>query len=384
MSSSRREFLRLAAAAGMAPPAAALARGHARAAPLGSRLRQQRPDESTVVLAGDLFLTTPFPPRLAPETEEVYGILRGSDAALANLENGLSTTGSEDLGGFRYGGAIRGAPSLVGELSRAGVTAVSLANNHTGNFGPDALLETMATLEGAGIHHAGAGRNIQEAFAPTYFDAGGRRVALLSLYSYYYNFGATDNATTTEPGIAGSRAYDVVIRMAGGFETADRDVEPYVLEPDRGGGGQSIMGPLKEDLDRMVDAVESVDDRAELTIVSVHIHWGRHTKQDLPYQQRVLARAALDAGADLFVGHGPHTLRGIEVYRGRPIFYSLGNFVLRPGRDRSAPPPDIGARSGGHEAVVARIATSAAEIRAVELVPIVIDGAGQPHLARGE
>lgn len=143
------------------------------------------------------------------------------------------------------------------------------------------------------------------------------------------------------------------------------------------------MGPLKEDLDRMTHAVRLARANADLTILSVHIHWGRHTRQDLPYQQRLLARTAIEAGADVFVGHGPHTVRGVELYRSKPIFYSLGNFVLRPGRDPAAPPPNIGSRAGGHEGLVARITISRGAITAVELVPIVMAGNGQPSLARG-
>lgn len=372
----------MAAAAGLAPPATGLIRPARAEDGLATRLRALGPQEASVVLVGDLFLTDPFPAPLPAETEEAYDLLRRSDAALANLENGLSTTGSPELGGFRYGGALRGPPSLVAELGRAGVDAVSLANNHTGNFGPDALLETMATLDRAGIHHAGAGEDIERAFAPAFFDAAGQRIGLLSLYSYYYNFGATDNAGADTPGIAGSRAYDVVLGMAGGFDTSGRDVRPYLVEPDAG-GAQAVMGPLKEDLDRMVAAIEAARDRADLVILSVHIHWGRHTRQDLPYQQRILARTAVDAGADIFVGHGPHTIRGIELYRGKPIFYSLGNFVLRPG-DTSAPPPDIDSRAGGHEGLAARVAVAGGTITGIELIPIVIAGSGQPSLARGK
>jgi len=380
LTQSRRDFLKLAAVAGLTQPAAA--RTRRLGAPLAARLRELRPDEISLALVGDLFLVNKFPDKLALATEGVYDLLRSSDAALANLENGLSTTGSPELGGFRYGGALRGAPSIVGELSRAGITAVSLANNHTGNYGPEALLETMVTLDRAGIHHAGAGEDIERAFSPTYFEAGGQRIALLSLYSYYYNFGATDNASATAPGVAGSRAYDIVLGMAGGFDTAARDIKPYLLEPDPG-GAQAVLGPLKEDLDRMVRAIGLARERADLTVLSVHIHWGRHTRQDLPYQQRLLARAAVDAGADIFIGHGPHTLRGIEVYQGKPIFYSLGNFVLRPARAAAAPAPDIGSRAGGKETLVARVAASDGRITAVELVPIVIGGNGQPRLARG-
>ena len=157
--------------------------------------------------AGDWFLTRRLSNAVGPETEAVFNVFREADAAFVNLENGLSTVGSADLGGFGQGPALRGDPALVSELTWGGFDAVSLANNHTGNFGPDALLQTIATLDTAKVAHAGAGRNIDEAFAPTYVKAGALTVAFFSNYTLYYNFTATDQATAAAPGVAVCRAY---------------------------------------------------------------------------------------------------------------------------------------------------------------------------------
>lgn len=329
------------------------------------------------MFVGDLFLMEAFPVPAAPEAAAAMEIIRGADASVANLENGLSTVGSPELGGFRYGDALRGPPRLVAELTGAGFTAVSLANNHTGNYGPDALLETMRTLDGAGIHHAGAAENIDRAFAPVYFEAGGLRVALVSVYSYYYNFRATDNATAEAPGIAGCRTYDVVVQVGPQYDTSRRDTRPYLLglEP---GPPQVVLAPLHEDLERMARAIEAARDQADITVLSVHIHWGRHTKHDLPVNQRVLAQRAVDAGADIVVGHGPHTVRGVEVYRGKPILYSLGNFVMRRSRTAAEPQAVV---PPGRQAVIARAIVARKEVRGIELLPIVIGGDGQPRLA---
>jgi poly-gamma-glutamate capsule biosynthesis protein CapA/YwtB (metallophosphatase superfamily) len=79
------------------------------------------------------------------------------------------------------------------------------------------------------------------------------------------------------------------------------------------------MAPLKEDVDRMMASVREARTRADLVVVSAHVHWGRHTKCDVPMQKRTFAHRAIDAGADLFIGHGPHVLRGLELYRGRAM-----------------------------------------------------------------
>lgn len=388
MTLSRRQFLHAATSAGALtslPLAGAAGEAVRFPGALGTTLRPARSDERVLTFGGDLFLQGPFPESLAPDTSELYAVLRGSDAAFANLENGLSTVGSPELGGFRYGGAIRGDPALVGELQRMAIRVVSLANNHTGNYGPDALRQTMETLDRAGIQHAGAGADIDGAYAARLVDLGGLRVAFLSLYSYYYHYGATDNAAADRPGIAGSRAYDVVVQLATGYDTSGRATRPYLLQQDRG-HSQVVMAPLYEDVDRMRSAVRAAKAQADLAVLSVHFHWGRHTQHDLPLQQRMFAQAAVDAGVDVFVGHGPHALRGVEVYRGRPICYSLGNLTLRPPA-RPLPQSDDAATelpAAGQQGLLLRVTASRASgLAAVELLPIVIGADGQPGLSRG-
>jgi poly-gamma-glutamate synthesis protein (capsule biosynthesis protein) len=347
-------------------------------------LRPKQPGEAVVVCTGDLFLMQPLSTPADPDAAPVFDVLRQADAAFANLENGLSTGGAAELGGFRHGGAIRGEPALAKELAWVGVKAVSLANNHTGNYGPDALLETIAALDAAGIRHAGAGRTVAEAFAPTLVKAGDLTIAFVSVYSFYYNFQANDVATATQPGVAVCRAYDVLVGSTGGLDATDRDKRPYLLhlldQPPH-----TIVAPLKEDVDRLAATVRDAADRADFTVVSAHIHWGRHTKHDLPVHQRVIAHAAIDAGADLFVAHGPHTLRGVERYRGKPVLYSIGNFILRNppaaatqggGESPAEPPP-------GQRSVIARLAIRRHTITSLELLPIVMEGRGTPRFATG-
>jgi poly-gamma-glutamate capsule biosynthesis protein CapA/YwtB (metallophosphatase superfamily) len=386
---SRRHFLKLAAAGAAAPltgAAAALSPGGAQAPAASTTkqgLRPRGPDESVVVCAGDLFLVRPLSDASSQGANAVFDVFRQADAGLANLENGLSTVGSPELGGFRHGGALRGAPGLAKELSWAGIKAVSLANNHTGNYGPDALIETMAALDAAGVKHAGAGRDITEAFAPTFVKAGNLTIALVSVYSFYYNFQANDVATPAGAGVAACRAYDVLGGSTAALDATDRDKRPYLLhrleQPPH-----VIVAPLKEDVDRLCAAVKDGADRADFTIVSAHIHWGRHTKHDLPAHQRVIAHAAIDAGADLFVGHGPHTIRGVEHYRERLILYSLGNFVLLPPTPTTERSTAASEPTTGQRGIVARIAIQRRRIVHAELLPIVIDPGTGPQFAGGQ
>jgi poly-gamma-glutamate capsule biosynthesis protein CapA/YwtB (metallophosphatase superfamily) len=390
MSASRRSFLKAAGTA-LVPLGAASAVGStgARAASTtgeqhgpAASLRPAAPDEATLVCTGDLFLMQQISTIADAATNAVFDVMRQADASFANLENGLSTLGSPDLGGFRHGPALRGAPALAADLRWAGVKAVSLANNHTGNFGPDALLETMDALNRAGIKHAGAGGTQAEAFAPVFLKARDLTVALVSAYTFYYNFQANDVAASGHPGIAACRAYDVLVGNAGGLDSAQRDTPPYVLDLLEE-SPHVVVAPLKEDVDRVCAAVKQAARRADVTLVSMHIHWGRHTKHDIPIHQRVLARAVIDAGADVFIGHGPHIVRGVERYRAKPIFYSLGNFVLMPPR-AGAPRADPAAEpSPGERAIIARIAVKKRQVTAVEVLPIVIDRTRGPRFAEG-
>jgi poly-gamma-glutamate synthesis protein (capsule biosynthesis protein) len=376
VSPSRRRFLQIAAGVSLAPPFSK---------PFEARrtieqfdVRRPANDEIVVALVGDLFLTRELS-RPDAESLAVAKVLGGAHASFANLENGLSTVGAPELGGFRQGPALRGHPSLVRELIELNLSGVSVANNHSGNFGREALVETLETLDKAGLVRAGAGRNIDEAFAPAIVTAAGRRIAFLSLYSYYYNFEANDAADAVRPGVARSRAYDVVLEVPSGYDTTQRDEPPYRIEMRRN-LPQTVMATLHEDVERMTAAIRAARTQADFVILSVHIHWGRHGRHDLPVQQQTLAHAAIDAGADVFVGHGPHILRAIEMYRERPILYSLCNFMLQPGDDRGTEALSE-APSPGRDSVVARVALAPGKRPVVELLPIHIGRDGRPRFA---
>lgn len=338
------------------------------------RLRRPRPGEAVLLLAGDLFLTEPFPVTLRPATQEVYRLVREADAAFANLENGLSTTGRAELGGFEYGDAIRGRPELAAELERIGLAAVSLANNHTGNFGPEALLQTVESVESRGIVTAGAGRNVEEASRAATVRAGPVRIGLVSVYSYYSGYEADDVADIDRPGLAVCRAREVVLQMPSGYRWQGREASPYLLSP-RPPRTTTIMAPERQGLERLRDAVRRAARGTDIVLVSTHFHWGRHTRHDVPQQQRAFAAAAVEAGAHLVIGHGPHILRGMELMGEGLVAYSLSNFVLRPERDVDV---DLDDPPSGRRSVLLRVGVDAEGVRWAEVLPFVIDARGQP------
>ena len=180
---------------------------------------------------------------------------------------------------------FRLAPEKVSLFKEMGIDAVTLANNHALDYGTDALLDTCEILDQAGILHTGAGKDLDTAKQPVLFEKNGQRVALIGATRVIPK--ADWAATKGHPGMLSS--YEV-------------SVEPLLAQ----------IAECHASGDKVV----------------VLIHWGIE-RDEMPQEyQRALARRYIDAGADLVIGSHPHVLQGIEYYKGKPIFYSLGNFVF--------------------------------------------------------
>jgi poly-gamma-glutamate capsule biosynthesis protein CapA/YwtB (metallophosphatase superfamily) len=251
--------------------------------------------EFDLILCGDLVLDEPDPDHwlggIAPA-------LRAADLAIGHLEVPHSRRGTELQGDVPAPGAD---PAHVPALARAGFGAVSLAGNHIGDLGAEGIADTMRALDEAGIVHSGAGASLAEARAPAIVERAGRRIALLS-----YNCVGPQSSWASE-----TQAGCAYVRV----ETAD-------------GSPIAPAAPL-ERLDP--DAVRAMTDditrvRAQVDLLVVALHKGIvHTPAKLAPYEIPLAHAAIVAGADVVSGHHAHIARGIEIYRGRPIFHGLGN-----------------------------------------------------------
>lgn len=193
----------------------------------------------------------------------------------------------------------------------AGFSVLSLANNHVLDAGYAAMLDTRARLKAAGVATCGAGDNLADARAPAIIEADGISVAFLAYASV---FPAGYEARSDMPGLAPMRGYD-----------SWRAPHPRVHLP--GTLPITITTPDPIDLARLEEDIDGAKQRAALVVTS--FHWGDHTRPyHLTDHERRIAHHAIDRGADLVVGHHHHALRGIEWYRGKPIFYGLGHFVF--------------------------------------------------------
>lgn len=207
-----------------------------------------------------------------------------ADICMVNNEFAYSNGGAP-LSGKTY--TFRANPSCVSILSDMGVDIVSLANNHIYDYGEVALLDTLDTLEGAGIPYVGAGRNLTEASTTYYFEANGRTIAYIS---------ATQVERNTNPNTKGATA-----ESAGTFRCY-----------------------TSEEFARLEAAIKDAEEKADLTVV--YIHWGTENTDSLHYLQQEQAGKIVDAGADLIIGDHPHCLQPITYIKNVPVFYSLGNF----------------------------------------------------------
>ena len=207
-------------------------------------------------------------------------VIHESDIFMANQEFPFSNRGTaaEDKQ-FTF----RLPPERVRIFQELGLDLVTLANNHALDFGMDALLDTCDTLDQAGIYHVGAGRNLEEACKPVIITEKGESIGFLGA-SRVIPVGSW-NASASKPGML--TTYDPSLLL----EQIDH---------------------LKETCDYVV----------------VYVHWGIEKKDRPEEYQRSLGKQYIDAGADLVIGSHPHVLQGIEYYKGKPIFYSLGNFVF--------------------------------------------------------
>jgi hypothetical protein len=250
---------------------------------------------------------------VGPESDDVDSILarvseelRSADITFCQLELPISTRGSRLP---QVSHTARSHPRAAEAMRSSGIDAASWASNHCMDLGEDAFFDTIDALEAEGIVPLGVGANLAEARRIRIIERDGVKVALLAyctiLPSHYW-------ATPKRAGAAPMRALS--------------SFEP--IEPDQPGTPVRVRTfPHPDDLAGVIEDVEQARLLADAVIVSMH--WGIHfVPAVIAEYQRTVAHAVIDAGADLIVGHHAHILKGVEIYKGRAIFYSLGNFAM--------------------------------------------------------
>jgi len=298
-----------------------------------------------IVLTGDSIINRRLSVIKDPGYLAMFEPMRRADAAFTNFETLVHNF--EYPGAAVSGGSYMASPAFViDELKWAGFNLFAVANNHTFDFGVEGMRSTLRALTAAGVAHAGAGENLAFARAPAFLDTSAGRVALVSCAS---TFTEGSYAGTQRPDLKGrpglsplrfSTIYGVDESTMQGLRVLARVATPNAATttgPLRLGGATYEIAakigvrtePSKIDLDGITASVRESRRQADWVVVSIHAHEGKPESREIPADFLVtFAHAAIDAGADVFVGHGPHVLRGIEIYKGKPIFYSLANFIF--------------------------------------------------------
>ena len=322
-----------------------------------------------MALTGESLISRPLTMFREPKFLELRTLLQTADLAFTHAE--MLFHNYEPAPTTRPGGTyMRADPRLIEDLKWLGIDMVSCANNHTWDFGEHGVLVNLENLDKYGLVHAGTGRHLAEASMAAYVETPRGRVALISATSsgppgvrageqrreIRGRPGANMLRWTTEyvvdsetlqqlrrlsehMGWDKQRARMVASGYAPGLGANGDDVVHLFDQPQYGEepsakyvlgervGKRTILNT--EDLERNLQWVSDARRMADWVIVTVHNHEGGRTNDEPSDHIQQFAHAVLDAGADVFTGHGPHQDRGIEVYNGKPIFYSLGDFILQ-------------------------------------------------------
>jgi poly-gamma-glutamate capsule biosynthesis protein CapA/YwtB (metallophosphatase superfamily) len=324
----------------------------------------------TLAALGDCIISRKVSVRQDPGFLNLVKLIRSADCTWANCELPIVDI-DKAYPAYRemdLPGACE--PWVADELKWLGVDFVGFANNHTMDYGYEGLFSTIENLKRVGIGYAGAGKDLEDAGRPRYVDTAGGRVGQVNCASSYHHgtFASFPNPYVNgRPGLNPLRITETIQLKKESFETLKKiykEVEKFIYEEEFGYSegeynekknekdkdkgkkpgnelkisnikfvpGEKIgyLGTVNEkDLNRITDMVKVARRNARIVIVGIHEHWGTN-KYNAPVKHiETFARACIDSGADVVFNTGPHRLWGIEIYKGKPIFYSLGNFFFQ-------------------------------------------------------
>ena len=348
-----------------------------------------------MALAGDVMLSRSLKPYLEPDYLALVRMLQGSDIAFANLESVVRTP-QEGTPNFTMGTPMTTSPELLQDLQWIGFQLVSIANNHATDWGTSGVEAMVAHLRQCGLAAAGAGRNLAAARAPAYVDTAAGRVGLVAATSFFRPWNVASDqrpdvggrpgvnplgfGTTYEVDAESFAALTRISERLGlsqerarhsrqfysaselGQKSADR-ITVFGQQFQRAEGFAVRTRPSRPDADANLRAIAEARRQCDWLIFSFHSHeFGDGGRWDAPSDAGLqdpgafaveFARAAVDAGADVVAGHGPHLTLGTEIHWGRPIFYSLGNFVFQNDTVQQFPAESYRRFGLGHEATPA-------------------------------
>lgn len=312
----------------------------------------------SVALTGDSFITQRLP--RDEKFAALQGFLSQHDVRFTNFE--ILTHDFEVYPAPVSGGTWAVArPAIIQDIKDLSFNMLTWANNHTIDWNIGGILTTMRHLDENGCLHAGVGRNLEEATQPKYLDCPNARVAIIGVTSTMNEWGMASNPRRDvlgRPGCNVLRYQQIHKVKPEDFEKLKEIVEQTEVNSNRilnekEGFTKPVVGgyyvgnirfePCQEgeepgtvtkmnakDAARLVRSINEAKKQADIVFVSHHSHERKGLDKHLPADFcRDFAKLCIDSGADAYIGHGPHIWRGIEIYNGHPIFYSLGDFIFQ-------------------------------------------------------
>lgn len=328
------------------------------------------PGDFSLASVGDLMMRRPASQLADDAVQAALQLIREADLAIGNMEGELA-----DLRNFNgpLNGFV-GTQEVAADLKAIGFDMLNRAQNHLFDAEVEGMFSTNALLDAAGIAHAGTGKNLQEAAAPVYLELPQGRVAMVGMHAPLWVEHRRLGASAVEGNLGGRAGlnmlnYSEVIVVSEEQLAALKQVRDQFLEfrsnydnprplPDnepsdrlrlpasssgredptyRAARPGEIPGTIdytinSNDLERTLRSIRNAKRYADFVVATAHIHQGQSVLEQMHLSTRPpafyidLAHQAIDVGADVFVGHGVQLLRGIEIYKGKPIFYGLGEF----------------------------------------------------------
>jgi poly-gamma-glutamate capsule biosynthesis protein CapA/YwtB (metallophosphatase superfamily) len=322
--------------------------------------------EITITLAGQSMIRSDIR-ATSPATVPVIQELLKGDVVFTNLEAAIAEEGQT----VQEGRGFLTPPEALDALTIFGFNLLSLSGNHAFDLSAQGIQNTIREADKRKIVHAGTGNNLAEAAAPSYLHTPKGTIALIASASGLIKSGAS--ATAERPGVNELRV-----------EAGDKENEATSDLP-----GAPPNTPNQEDSQRILKSIRDARQHADLVIVYQHNHvFGNHSfstifTEGMPERLapndwlKQWTHAEVDAGADIIVMHGAPLLHGVEIYRGRPIFYDLGNFIFNL-------PPTLTYidEPMSWESVVASVQFQGKQLQSISLRPVVLNilGEGEPDV----
>ena len=313
--------------------------------------------KTTLIATGDAFITRRFPEGGYNGFEQIRKCICAHDVKFSNLE--MTFHDEEGYPAAFSGGTWAMAdPRTLGDMKSFGFNLFNTANNHSCDYSHGGVLATIRNLKERDMIFAGTGKNLGEASRACYLETKEARVALIAVSSTFHESGMAGGQSADLEGRPGlnplrfqtiyhldeenySKAMELaeVTRINAASERSIRN--GYSNPPEEGtlpfGKHRFALDrenwiesrPVQENMKRVEAEIREARRQADIVLVSFHAHETDADDMTVPAMfLKTFSRNCIDAGADAVIGHGPHELRGIEIYKGKPIFYSLGNFLF--------------------------------------------------------